>query len=223
MRGDWHVIERVLGRAQVVLTPNPALLWVAPSARVVAKSVDLPEQPWDARAAWGIPRDAPLFLLPGGLRPSKRNHLALEVQAAVPQGQVVVAGPVLDPAYASEFLHRVRHVVLPRERMWGAYVAADVVLNLAEHVGLANAVAEAMWVGRAVLATDHSGNQAALAETGLYFRDAADLRQQAKRLAEDVAYRQSLAEQAQARARRVFDPEAERRAHERAYRDALRV
>jgi glycosyltransferase involved in cell wall biosynthesis len=128
---------------------------------------------------------------------------------------------VLDPAYAGEFLHEVRHVVLPRERMWGAYRAADIVLNLSQSEGLPNAVAEAMWVGCPVLAAEHSGNRAALAEAGLYFRDGAELRRQLVSLWANGALRRQLAGTARQRALEIFRPEGERKAHVRAYRDAL--
>src|SRR5262249_40825692 len=112
------VIERVLGDAKVVLTHNPAFQAIAPHSRVIPVSIDLQQELWNARKAWTVPSKAPLFLVPGGIRPSKRNHLALEILEGVQGAYVVLAGPVLDPMYASEFLHRVQHVVLPRERMW---------------------------------------------------------------------------------------------------------
>jgi glycosyltransferase involved in cell wall biosynthesis len=217
-----EVIERVISRAKVVLTYNPALAVVAPHARVMPLSIDLREDLWDARKVWNVPRKASLIFVPGGLRPSKRNHLALEIIKAVPSAHVVLAGPVLDPAYASDFLHQVQHVVLPRESMWGAYASADVVCNLSAAEGVSNALAEAMWVGRPVLASDISGNRHALGDCGLYFGDPEELRQRAASLIEDPHLRGVLSRRAQGRARKQFSAADEKRAIEQAYREAAR-
>jgi L-malate glycosyltransferase len=225
---DYHVasrrevIERVLGQARVVLTHNPAFQAIAPHARQMPASIDLTQELWDARKAWNVPRRAPLFLVPGGIRPAKRNHLALELLTAMPEAYVVLAGPVLDPLYASEFLHKLAHVVLPRERMWGAYASADVVVNLSQAEGLSNAVAEAMWVGRPILASDISGNRHALDDAGLYFGDAEQLRTEAVRMMASPDLRRTLSRRAQARARKIFSAADEKRAIEKAYSDAAR-
>ena len=225
---DYHVasrrevIDRVLGQARVVLTHNPAFQAIAPHSRLVPVSIDLAQELWDARKAWGVPRRAPLFLVPGGIRPAKRNHMAVELLQAMPEAHVVIAGPVLDPLYASEFLHQLPHVVLPRERMWGAYASADVVVNLSQAEGLSNAVAEAMWVGRPVLASDISGNRYALDDTGLFFGDAQELREEAVRMMASPDLRRTLSRRAQARARKIFSAADEKRAIEKAYADAAR-
>ena len=225
---DYHVqsrrevIDRVLADARVVLTYNPAFQAIAPQARVLPVSIELTQEVWDARKAWNVPRRAALLLVPGGIRPTKRNHLAVELVQALPEAHVVLAGPVLDPLYASEFLHQLPHVVLPRERMWGAYASADVVVNLSLAEGLSNGIAEAMWVGRPVLASDISGNRHALADTGLYFSDGQELREQAAHMVASPDLRRVLSRRAQTRARKIFSAADEKRALEKAYSDATR-
>jgi glycosyltransferase involved in cell wall biosynthesis len=89
---------------------------------------------------------------------------------------------------------------------------ADVVLNCSlSEGGMANAVLEALAVGRAVLASDIPGNRSLVDHgvTGLLFRDPDELEAQAQRLAEDADLRRRLGEAGRARVLALYPPERE--------------
>jgi glycosyltransferase involved in cell wall biosynthesis len=90
--------------------------------------------------------------------------------------------------------------------------AADTVLNCsASEGGMPNAVAEALAVGRAVLASDIPGNRSLVrdGETGFLFGSPAELADKAERLIGDPALRRRLGEAGQRLIAHRFTPDAE--------------
>jgi glycosyltransferase involved in cell wall biosynthesis len=89
---------------------------------------------------------------------------------------------------------------------------ADVVLNCSRSEGgMANAVLEALAVGRAVLASDIAGNRSLIDDgvTGLIFRDADGLAAGAERLAREGGLRARLGAAAAARVTARYAPARE--------------
>jgi L-malate glycosyltransferase len=175
------------------------------------------------------------FLLPAGIRPVKNVLFPLQPLAALheshPEIRFLLAGPVLDEAYAAEvmetlerypfasYLGRVGH-----DAMGELYRTADVVLNssLIEG-GMANAVLEALAYGRALLVTDIEGNRSIVKEcvTGYLYRDAGEFRTKAEHLVTDPHLRERLGRNGRALVRDKYPPEREGRSYLELYESIL--
>jgi glycosyltransferase involved in cell wall biosynthesis len=215
-----------------------ALPACGPRCVVVPQSVDLPlTAVFDLAARWALPPDRVLFLMPAGIRPVKGPRVPLApldaLAAADPRLRLAYVGPVLDGDEAA---------ALERElgaRPWARYLGpvphagmasllgqADVVLNCSvSEGGMANSLLEALAMGRAVLASDITGNRALVVHdvTGLLFRDAPDLLRQASRLAGDPALRARLGAAGQALVEHEFPIEREVQGYWNVYRQLARV
>lgn len=200
---DWRdpakrvVLEVVVAEAEAVVTYSRALAEIVPKARVLQKGITLGNAPFDLRKAADVgPRDV-LFLQAGGIRPVKNNLLALRALRGTGP-RLVFVGHVLDAAYARELENEGARLLpsVPPEAMAACYAASDVVLNTSLGEGLSNTLLEAMACGRPVLASDVPGNRELVRDgvTGLLFRDEAELREKALRLAGDPAARRALGE-----------------------------
>jgi L-malate glycosyltransferase len=189
-------------------------------------------EPFDLAARWTVPHDCVLFLLPAGIRPVKgpRTPLApLDGLAAVdPRVRLAYAGPVLD-ADEHEALRRelatrpwAYHLgAVPHSQMASLLSQAAVVLNCSvSEGGMANAILEALALGRAVLASAIRGNRALIEDdvTGLLFRDARELSLKATRLARDPTLRARLGQAGRALVEREFSPEREADGYRAIYR-----
>jgi glycosyltransferase involved in cell wall biosynthesis len=150
----------------------------------------------------------PCILFPAGIRPVKRPLLPLaaleRLQHEWPALRLWYAGPALDAAEMArldEALARrpwARHLgAVPHAAMPALLGAADIVLNCSRSEGgMANAVIEALAVGRAVLAADIPGNRSVIEHgvTGLLFGGDDELASGARQLAEDPVLRRRLGE-----------------------------
>ncbi len=194
------IVCEVVKRAQRVLVPNAEAGRVleerVPDAvgkiDVVARAaVRLPTNGTDLRRSLGIPRQRFLVFLPGGIRPLKGQHRALEVvgllRGAGADVEMIIAGPDQDTAYADALRALSKQQpgvrVLPtlaHDRMGAAYLDADVVLNTSLSEGAAPTILEAGILGRAVVASDVPGNRELLRhkDTGLLFESEEDMAKQ---------------------------------------------
>jgi L-malate glycosyltransferase len=89
-----------------------------------------------------------------------------------------------------------RHIgAVPHAQMGSLLSQADVIVNSSiSEGGMANSVLEALWLGRAVLASDIEGNRSVIehGKTGLLFRDEGELEQGAAALVRDPELRGRL-------------------------------
>jgi glycosyltransferase involved in cell wall biosynthesis len=169
-------ILRVLAKAEAVITINPLTMeslarnypeWIG-KLHHVAPAVDFGHGFWDLRGQWNIPRRTVLFLHPAGIRPVKGNWELLEMferVACAHQCVLVFCGPILDEAYAREFLKTLRERTwaiyageVPAEVMRSVLGAADVVLNNSCSEGYSNTLHEAACLGVPILARNIPGN-----------------------------------------------------------------
>ncbi len=153
---------------------------------VIAKGVAAPSGDFPLRSRASFRGDERVALLPAGIRPVKRNLDAItwfgDVVAVEPRARLVLLGDALDADYASTvrrllattpyalWLGSVSHA-----EMGGALRAADVVVNVSAYEGQANALLEAMVLGRPVVASAAPGNHEWLrdGDNALVFHDAA--------------------------------------------------
>ena len=183
----------------------------------------------DGRACerWVLPdwyeRGGYLEASPAGIRAVKRPGLPLTALEGLarrrPAARLWYAGPVLDPAEGSQLLAGLatrpwaRYLgAVPHAAMPALLAAADIVLNCSlSEGGMANAVLEALALGRAVLASDIPGNRSLIEPdvTGLLWDSEAELAEGAERLAADPALRGRLGEAGRRLVAERFTPTAE--------------
>jgi glycosyltransferase involved in cell wall biosynthesis len=197
---------------------------VAARSVIIPQAVALGDAPFDLATAWpGLPADRVLFLFPAGIRPVKRPRLPLRafdrLVARRRQIRLAYAGPMIDAAEGAALTSALAGVpwarylgAVPHAQMAALLRASDVVLNCSlSEGGMANAVLEALAVGRAVLAADIAGNRSIVENdvTGLLFHDDADLLAAAERLVDDPALRRRLGAAGRARVLETLAPARE--------------
>jgi glycosyltransferase involved in cell wall biosynthesis len=210
-----EVVRKVLNGAARVTVFHASIadriLTVLPTIRerltVVPQSVDLPMgEAFDLAARWPLPPERVLFLLSAGIRAVKNPAFPLaplgRLVMTLPEIRLLYVGPVLNPG-VGENLERAL-AALPWARRIGAVPHAqigsllsqtDVVVNSSvSEGGMANSVLEALWLGRAVLASDIEGNRSVIdhGKTGLLFRDEAEFERGAAALVRDRGLRERL-------------------------------
>ncbi len=141
------------------------------------------------------------FLLPSGIRPVKAPSFAItpleKLRQEFPGISLTVAGPRLDDTEWDLFSSKskgkdwIRHITVSHDEMPGLYGEAEIILNTSISEGLSNAVLEAMYFGRRVLASDCEGNMASISsgEGGLFYKngDEEDFIKKARHLLKDPA------------------------------------
>ncbi|HEY7041617.1 MAG TPA: glycosyltransferase [Methylomirabilota bacterium] len=209
------VVRRVLEGASAVSVFHEsmatAILSVMPelAARIVVVPQGVAFEP--APGQWPIAAalqraPGPLVLFPAGLRKVKQPALPLEpldrLRAQYPGLELLYVGPVVDPAEGEGFLRALaghpwaRHLgAVPHNRMPALLEMADVVLNCSlSEGGMANSVLEALFLGRAVLASNIPGNRSLVEDgvTGFLFDSPDELAAKADRLLGDPDLRARL-------------------------------
>lgn len=170
--------------------------------KIIPQGVEMP----DMEPAGSLPESPFVFLLPAGLRPVKdilcsfspleglwRNH---------PRIRLVIAGPVLDGAYARTVMEAVCRAPfaswageVPFEAMGGLYRSAHVVLNTSlSEGGMANGILEGMARGKPVLASGIEGNRSLVVDggNGLLFASEQEFLDKAERLLLDREFRSRI-------------------------------
>ena len=196
---------------------------------------------YDLRTVAGCREEDILFFMPAGIRPVKGNLECLSVMAkaheASPNIRVLFAGPALDAEYAARFREEINRLQffakwilhIPPQAMRAAYEGADVVLNYSRSEGLSNALLEAMATGRPILASDIPGNrwliqnEKGIGPCGCLFslHDDTDFVRKALQLANDAAFRESLAAKGRLRAAEWPNPADEAQALLEIYHTAI--
>ena len=167
--------------------------------------------------------DSFVILLPAALRPVKGIDSAIEQLTPLaleqPQLQLWIAGGELDYQYAATV--RAQAAKLPwvkllgevsHQAMGALYAAADLVLNSSQFEGgMANALLEAMVMGKPVLARDIPGNRSLIRnrETGWLFQDGEALCRLIRQLMANPTLRNTVAHQAQQHVLTQYSPQRE--------------
>jgi glycosyltransferase involved in cell wall biosynthesis len=175
------------------------------------------------------------FFLPAGLRPVKQVLFPLaplaELYAAEPRVGFLLAGPVIDPAYAARVMEGLERY--PFAHYLGGvshgaigclYRRADVVLNTSLFEGgMANSLLEALTCGKPVLAADIAGNRSLVKDgvTGLLYGDEEEFRCKAARLVADARLRERLGTRGREYVLQNFPPEREVVAYLELYRSVM--
>lgn len=175
-----------------LISELPAL---ATKARVIKKAIHFSEtKDKNIRPLRGA-----AFLLPSGIRPVKATTFAIAplefLKEEFPNISLTVAGPRLDDAEwelfcrGSEGKNWISHLTVSHDEMPRLYGEADIVLNTSISEGLSNALLEAMYFERPILASDCEGNMAAFrsGDEGLFYTggDEEDFIKKARQLLND--------------------------------------
>jgi glycosyltransferase involved in cell wall biosynthesis len=206
---------------------------LAPRIRVVPQGVELPGDDCHGLGGFLVPEDLFTFVLPAGLRPVKDVLFPLEPLAKLyardSRVRFILAGPVLDPAYAGRVMAELErrpfaHYLggIGHDSIGCLYKKASVVLNTSRFEGgMANSVLEGMAYGKPVLVSAIDGNRSVVTEgeTGLLYGDAAAFLAQAERLLRDDELRQRLGAAARRFVLENFPPEGEAAAYGAIYQE----
>ena len=242
--GSGATVARVLTAAAAVTVFHRSITarLADALAEVVPRVAEIPQavafartDPVDLAALWRLPSDRLLVLFPGSIRRVKRPLLALRglepVAARHPRLKLAYAGPVLEAAEGDALLGALRsrpwarHLgTVPHTQMASLLAQADIVVNSSvSEGGMANAVLEALALGRAVLASAIDGNRSLIEHdvTGLLFTDQDDLTTQAERLVTDPDLRARLGAAGRTRIERDHPPSREIDAYLTLYRSLV--
>ena len=181
------------------------------------------------------PADRFTFLLPAGLRPVKNVLFPLEPLSRLvieePSLRLVIAGPILDEAYATQVVDRLRHYpfanyigAVAQPEMGKLYQQASAVLNTSlSEGGMANSLLEAMAWCRPVLAAAIEGNRSLVTNgvTGLLYRDNDEFLDKARQLLTDSTLRKQLTSTARQMLLEKHSPECEATEYLKLYRVIL--
>jgi hypothetical protein len=237
----WPAVRDVLRAAAAVTVfhesvasvVRAALPELEPRLSVVPQSVAL-EAPSSGGTTAAVSGD-PCILFPAGIRPVKRPRLPLGPLDALarqrPDTRLWYVGPALDRQELERLLQALegrpwaRYLgAVPHPAMPALLGEADIVLNCsASEGGMANAVLEALALGRAVLAADIPGNRSLVEDgvTGLLFGSGGELADHAGRLAADPALRRRLGEAGRCLVASRFTPAVETAGYLGVYAQAI--
>jgi glycosyltransferase involved in cell wall biosynthesis len=199
------------------------------------------EEEFDLRGASNCGSEDILFFFPAGIRPVKGNLEALflleKVYTLRPSIRAVFAGPALDKDYAARFAQEIKRLhafvrwlpSIPFRAMRSAYEGSDVILNFSFSEGISNVLLEAKAIGKAILASDISGNRWPVLgdqkdlPAGLLFdlHSPEHFIQQGLRLVDDKELREKLGQGGKNQAARLSNSEEEARGLIRVYENVL--
>jgi len=205
---------------------------LAAKIAVIPQGVELPEELDPVPGAGTTGEGDFTFLLPAGLRPVKNILFPLapmaELYKSEPRVRLLLAGPVIDTAYATIVLELLEGHPFARylgsvahDAMGALYRGADVVLNTSRFEGgMANSLLEALAFGKPVLAAAIEGNRSLISDgkTGLLYRDEAEFLAKARHLLADAHLRQRLGENGRRLVRAEYTPEREAAAYLELYK-----
>jgi len=192
---------------------------LAVATAVIPQGVAMPD-----RVSAGSPdAAASSFLLPAGIRAVKNLLMPFaplaELHRRHPQTRLLLAGGVIEPAYAERLFAAVAANPFASwlgdvafDKMPQLYRSAAVVLNSSlSEGGMANSLLEGMAHGKALLAADVEGNRALVrdGENGFLFSSADDFLGKAELLLLDSGLRRSMGEAGRSYVRSHCSPAVE--------------
>jgi len=186
--------------------------------KIIKQSVKLEKKGYDLRKKLNLGKDDFVFLLPAGIRKVKYQNFCIEgfkrVHLKYPNVKVVLSGPVLEEDFANSFFKKIKNLKwiyyldkIPHDSIFYAMKSADVVLNKSvSEGGMSNAVLEAMYIGKPVLASNIEGNRSVIKNNynGLLFSSENDFFRKAEALIKNKKLRERLGRKAKEILRKNF-------------------
>lgn len=204
--------------------------------KIIKQTVKLRHKHCEIRKKLGISKKDIVFLLPAAIRQIKYENFHLEefVKLNKKYGiKLVLAGPVLDDNFARKFFEGIKKhkwiyyiPKIPHDEIKCVFEDIDVALNTSiTEGGMANAVLEAMSIGKPVLASAIDGNKSVIKDSynGLIFGNNNEFYKNAEKLVLDKNLRKKLSRNAKNLIRKNFHYRDEINGYLKVYREALEV
>lgn len=170
----------------------------------------------------------------GGIRKLKGIHLILTALKKVHRNysniRFYMAGPVIEDHYAKTILKEIHSLPwstylgeIPHKNMSSFYNLIDVYVNASISEGASNAVLEAMWFKKCVLASRAEGNRAIIrnAKNGYLFSSSADLARKSEFLITHPESRESTGSAAEQFVKHFHSAEQEAKKYYYLYHECL--
>lgn len=210
-------IEKVLVNAKKIIAFHSSIkarvVGKIPSAkskfRIIKQSVKLERKKFDLRKRLNLSNKDFVFLLPAGIRKIKYQNFCIrgfkKIHSKHPNVKVITSGPILEKDFAKQFFRKIKnldwfyHIEIPHDKIYYALKSVDVALNKSiSEGGMSNAVLEALYTGKPVLASNIEGNRSVIKNNinGFLFSKEKDFIQKADKLVKNKKLRQRLGKKA---------------------------
>jgi len=177
---------------------------------IIKQSVKLERKKYNLKKKLGLSNNYFIFLLPAGIRKVKHQNFCIDgfkkIHVKYPNIIVVLCGPVLEKDFADSFFKKIKKFKwiyylsgILHDRMFYAIKSVDVIMNTSlSEGGMSNAVLEAMFVGKPVLASNIDGNRSIIKDNfnGLLFKSENDFVKKAEMLIKNKNLRTKLGKKA---------------------------
>lgn len=185
---------------------------------IIKQSVKLEKNKFNLRKKLNLSKKDFIFFMAAGIRKIKYHKFCVDgfikIHSKYPDTKVVLAGPVLDKDFAHSFFKKIKDLdwiyylkEIPHDKIFYAMKSVDVVMNKSlSEGGMSNAVLEAMYVGKPILASNIEGNRSIIKENinGLLFSSEDDFFRKAETLIKNKKLRISLGKKSKEISRKNF-------------------
>ena len=217
---------------EIIKKENPELN--SDKVHIIPHAVRLKESSYNIKDELNLKKDHFVFFLPGGIRRVKNVEFCLKplsrLRKSYPQIKLIYAGAIIEKRSGLRLIERIRSLgwviylgAVPHERMYSLYKISHVIMNTSLSEGMPNSLLEAMSLGKAVLASKISGNQAIVEneEDGLLFETEEEFIKKVERLIRDKDLRKRLGKKAKEKIRQYHTPKKELGEHMKIYKGLL--
>ena len=178
--------------------------------KIIKQSVRLERKKFNLRKKLKLSYKDFVFLLPAGIRKVKYQNFCIDgfkkTHSKYPITKVVLSGPVLEKDFANSLFKKLKNLnwiyyleKIPHDKMFNAIKSSDVILNKSiSEGGMSNSVLEAMYCGKAVLASNIEGNKSIIKDNfnGFLFKNENDFIKKSEKLIKNKKLRQRLGKKA---------------------------
>lgn len=199
--------------------------------KIIKQTVKLRHRHCEIREKLGLSKKDFVFFLPAAIRQIKYHnfHLGEFIKLSEKHGiKLILAGQILDENFAKGFLDEIKEhkwiyyiPKIPHDEIKCVYEDIDAALNTSiTEGGMANAVLEAMSVGKPVLASAIEGNMSIITnrQNGFIFTNKNDFYKKAEKLILDRKLRDKLGKNAKNFIRKNFHYKDEINGYVKIYR-----
>ena len=203
--------------------------------RIIKQTVRLRHKHCEIRKKLGISKKDIVFFLPAAIRTIKYQNFYLEEFAKLNKKygiKLILAGPVLDNNFARKFFEDIKkyrwiHYLpkIPHDEIKCVFEDIDVALNTSiTEGGMANAVLEAMSIGKPVLASAIEGNMSVIKDgyNGMIFKNNNEFYKKAEKLVLDKKLREKLCRKAKNLIKRKFHYRDEIDSYVKIYKEIIK-
>jgi len=202
---------------------------------IIKQSVKLERKKYDLRRILGLNNNDIVFLILAGIRDIKYHFFYInefkKLNSKYNNIKLVISGPVLDQNFMNDLFNRIKNIGwiyylngIPHDKIFYTLNSADVVMNISiSEGGMSNSVLEAMYCGKAILASNIEGNKSIIKNNfnGLLFNSEIDFFKKAETLIKNKNLRDRLGRKAQEVLRKNFPFKEEVKDYVRVYGDIL--